>query len=243
METTFSDQQYDLYYPPGIERHWWNLARNRLLAGILEKDVKKPGVMLEVGCGRGVVVKDLDERGFEIRGVELAEVQPMKEAQSLVDAGTDVFDLPEEQRSMVSSLLLLDVLEHLPEDTEFLRNLANSFPNLSHVVVTVPARQELWSNYDAQVGHYRRYTLESLENMATELGWTLRKTGYFFRFSYLAMRLMSILGIKRSTQFEPPGKAARMFHGAVSVACGLEQRVLPGRVPGSSAFAVFSPIT
>ena len=28
MKTTFSDHLYDMCYPPGIEHHWWTLARN-----------------------------------------------------------------------------------------------------------------------------------------------------------------------------------------------------------------------
>ena len=241
METAFSDQQYDLYYPPGIECHWWTLARNRLLAAILRREISSARSLLEVGCGRGLVVKDLRERGFNVRGVELAGVAPLTEVEQLVDAATDVFDLPEASRRCVTGILLLDVVEHLPEVNTFLERLDASFPNLALVVLTVPAREELWSNYDLTVGHFRRYTLERLENIALDLGWSVRQTGYFFRLSYLPMRLMSLFGMKRNTRFDPPGKLMQPLHRLVSLLCRVEQVLLPQRIRGSSAYAVYQP--
>jgi hypothetical protein len=241
METAFSDQQYDLFYPPGIEHHWWTLARNRLLAGILRREAGDACSLLEVGCGRGVVVQGLKELGFDIQGVELADVTPMEEAQSLVDSGTDVFDLSEERRLKTTGLLLLDVIEHLPEAETFLDRLDASFPNLSLVIVTVPARQEIWSNYDSTVGHFRRYSLDMLDQLAADLGWSVKQSGYFFRLSYVAMRVMSFLGLDRNTSFEPPGKTARLLHRLMSAVCTLELRMLPRRVRGSSAYVVYRP--
>jgi hypothetical protein len=126
MKTTFSDHLYDMCYPPGIEYHWWTLARNRLLANILRSESGGTGVFLEVGCGKGVVVKSLKDCGFNIHGVELANVEPMEGAQLLVDSGTDACEWAIERRSQITGLLLLDVLEHLPEPEEFLKQLESS---------------------------------------------------------------------------------------------------------------------
>ena len=37
------------------------------------------------------------------------------------------------------------------------------FENAKHLVITVPARQELWTNYDVFNGHFKRYNLTDLE--------------------------------------------------------------------------------
>ncbi len=241
MSTTFSDYQYDLYYPPGIEHHWWTLARNRLLANILQREAGDNSAFLEVGCGKGLVVKSLKDCGFNIHGVELADVKPIEGARQFVDAGTDAFDWPVERRSEITGLLLLDVIEHLPEPEQFLKRLENNFPKLTVVIITVPTCQEIWSNYDAFSGHYRRYSLGMLRKLSTDLNWTTKSMGYFFRFPYLLMRLMSLLGIDRDTKIDPPGKSMRPLHGLVSVACRLEQALLPHRIRGSSAYAVYYP--
>ena len=241
MKTTFSEHQYDARYPTGIEYHWWTLARNLLLAKILRREFGDTGVFLEVGCGKGVVVKSLKDCGFNIRGVELADVKPMEGAQLLVDSGTDAFEWPLERRSEITGLLLLDVIEHLPEPEQFLEKLEGRFPKLAAVIITVPACQELWSNNDTFCGHYRRYSLAMLEKLSKDLNWTTKSAGYFFRLPYLPMRLMILLGIYHNSKLDPPGKAMRLLHRLVAAACLLEQALVPRRVRGSSAYAVFYP--
>lgn len=239
--TIFSDHQYDLFYPPGFEYHWWAQARNRLVAKILRRESGDTSVLLEVGCGKGVVVKSLNDWGFNIHGVELANVTPIEGAQLLVDSGTDAFEWAIEHGREVTVVLLLDVIEHLPEPEQFLKKLEGNFPKLAVVIITVPSRQELWSRYDSYNGHYRRYSLEMLEKLATNLNWTIKDTGYFFRVPYLLMRLMSLIGYARDTRIHSPGKVMRLFHRVVSAVCQLEQAILPRRIWGSSAYAVYYP--
>ena len=241
MKTTFTELQYELFYPPGIESHWWTLARNWLLARILRREAGDDSAFLEVGCGKGVVVKSLKDYGFNIHGVELADVEPMEGAQWLVDSGTDAIEWAIERRSKITGLLLLDVIEHLAEPEQFLKKLENSFPKLIVVIITVPTCQEIWSNFDNFCGHYRRYSLEMLEKLGTDLHWTTKSTGYFFRISYLPMRLMSLLKIDRNTRINPPGRAMRPLHRLVATACQMEEMLVPKRVKGSSAYAVYNP--
>jgi hypothetical protein len=46
------------------------------------------------------------------------------------------------------AILLRDVVEHIEDAGTFLRDLLRAFPNARHVLIAVPARMELWSNYD-----------------------------------------------------------------------------------------------
>ncbi len=108
MNTIFSDHQYELCYPSGVEYHWWTLARNRLVASILWREAGGTDVFLEVGCGKGVVVKSLKECGFNIHGVELADVTPLEGAQLLVDSGADAMEWAIERRSKITGILLLE---------------------------------------------------------------------------------------------------------------------------------------
>jgi len=237
--TAYSDTQYDMNYPPGIEYHWWNIARSRFILEVLRSECGGDGVFLEVGCGKGVEVKALREAGIETRGVELAEIAPLEEIQAYVQAGTDAIDLPEAQRAQVTGILLLDVIEHLPDPEAFLRSLVPGFPNLSLVVVTVPARQELWSNYDVYYGHFRRYSLDMLESLGAAMNWRQGRVGYFFQMLYLPARLLTALGFDRQTEFRPPGEGSRWLHRLVAGINSWCSRLLSPRVRGSSAYAVF----
>jgi 2-polyprenyl-3-methyl-5-hydroxy-6-metoxy-1,4-benzoquinol methylase len=208
---------------------------------LLKTESDTAGVFLEVGCGRGVVVKSLKDSGFDVHGVELADVTPVEGAEQMVDSGIDVFEWPIERREKITGLLLLDVIEHLPEPEQFLKRLESSFPKLRVVIITVPTRQEIWSNFDTLGGHYRRYTLEMLEQLSADIQWTLGNAGYFFRLPYLPMRVMSFLGIDRNTKFDPPATVLRPFHRLISGVCQIEQAVVPRRIRGSSAYAVYYP--
>ena len=119
--------------------------------------------------------------------------------------GSSAFDLPAAMRESFSALLLLDVLEHLPEPTEFLRRCEQAFPNARHVLVTVPARMEIWSNYDEYNGHFRRYTLETIARVADGTSLALRDSGYFFHALYAAARALSATTKQRETRLSAPG--------------------------------------
>lgn len=124
---------------------------------------------------------------------------------------------------------------------QFLQRLENSFPKLTAVVITVPTCQELWSNYDIFTGHHRRYTMDSLEELAANLNWTIKIAGYFLRISYLPMRLMAALGVDRNTRINAPSKAMRPLHRLVALLCQLEQAIIPRRIRGSSAYRCLLP--
>ena len=155
-ETAFDHEQFDTIYPEGVERHYWNRCRNQVIAEHLRR-IRAEGPLLEVGCGKGLVVHALRNAGFAITGVELAAVRPILEAAPYVRTATDARQLEVAQRNEVRTILLLDVIEHLEDPVAFLAELRSHFPALRHLLLTVPARQELFSNYDEFNGHFRRY--------------------------------------------------------------------------------------
>ncbi len=239
MNTAFTDDQFDQAYADGIEHHWWSLTRNSFVEAKVRQLVGGDARMLEVGCGRGIVVAHLRNAGIDCHGVELAEVAPLPAVAAHVLGGTDAVDLPATERAAYDALLLLDVIEHLDAPDDLLRRIAGAFPNLSHVFVTVPARSELWSNYDSFYGHRRRYSLAMLDALSVTLDWQLVGRGYFFHSVYVPAWLMSKLKIDRPVTIVAPRGAMRRLHRLVASAMLLDCRCLPGSLPGTSAYACF----
>src|SRR5262249_27698172 len=62
------------------------------------------------------------------------------------------------------SILYIDVLEHIEADRQELAEAANLLRPGGHVIVLSPAHPFLYSNFDAAIGHQRRYTKMSLRN-------------------------------------------------------------------------------
>jgi len=239
--TEFSGDQFALAYPDGIENHWWHLARNKIIAGVIKAFAGPTASVLDVGCGQGIAVKYLRAEGIDCTGVEPGEVKPLFPVEDHVRVGMEAGDLPPAERARYNTILLLDVIEHVSDPVIFLQQLFAVFPNLSHVIITVPARQELWSNYDDFYGHYRRYTIAMLKDLSVALRVSRTWASYFFRLAYPVGWIVANLAKERATKLSAPqsqmSKWANRFFAYVMVC---DYWFLPRQVPGMSVIACFS---
>ena len=62
-------------------------------------------------------------------------------------------------------ILLVDVIEHIKDDKKVLKKLFNKLKPFGKMVIFVPACQYLYSPFDRQIGHFRRYSIKSLESI------------------------------------------------------------------------------
>jgi SAM-dependent methyltransferase len=61
------------------------------------------------------------------------------------------------------SILYIDVIEHIEDDAQELRTAARLLRQGGHLFVIVPAHQSLYTAFDKLIGHYRRYSRDSLK--------------------------------------------------------------------------------
>lgn len=236
--TEFSQNEFDLAYPPGVEYNYWTVARNHVLWNTLRTHNWTHKKWIEVGSGRGIVLKHLRKKGVPVHGVELAPVAPLPEIAEYLESGRDICDCPADQRSEFEGVLLLDVIEHLPEPVSFLSQLRASLPNTRHWIITVPACPELWSNYDEFYGHHRRYSPEVLEDQLRQSGLRPIETRYFFHSLYPAARLLLGSGRKREIAIKAPEVWQRPIHQILGLGFYWESRLFPNRWPGTSLMCV-----
>lgn len=62
-------------------------------------------------------------------------------------------------------IILADVLEHLQNDKEILFELYKILNSKGRIIMFIPACQYLYSRFDREIGHFRRYSFETLENI------------------------------------------------------------------------------
>ncbi len=60
------------------------------------------------------------------------------------------------------TILYMDVLEHIQDDCAELQRAARLLNDQGHVIVLAPAHSFLFSAFDSQIGHYRRYDKAAL---------------------------------------------------------------------------------
>lgn len=238
-DTAFDATQYDKSYPDGVERHYWHRARNAVIATALRREGFGGARVLEIGCGRGLVTAALRAKGFDCRGVELADAVPAAGVAPFVRSGLAVQEVPDAERRGVRCALLLDVLEHVADPVAFLMQIREALPDLERLVITVPGRQELWSRWDEFYGHRCRYDRRLLRRELEAAGYSVRSARYFFHGLYPIALAINAVGATRSTSIKAPPES--LLHRFVGRCFDLESKILPGIVPGTSLLAVASP--
>lgn len=184
-------------------RHPWETAR--LLA--VEKLVRKLGLreprVLDVGCGDGYVITELQRR--------LGLGQIVAQDAHFTDEHLREFARPgaiftralDDIPFRADLVLLLDVLEHLEHPRELLSDLCEKrVARGGHFLITVPAFPALFTQHDVSLRHYRRYTRRDLEREVRDVGLELIESGHLFA-SLLAPRALSAVKERLLPQSTP----------------------------------------
>ena len=77
------------------------------------------------------------------------------------------------------SLVLLNVLEHLPDDNYALENCKFLLKPKGTLIILVPAYKFLFSRMDKELHHFRRYTAKSLRKKIAAQSFQINKSFYF----------------------------------------------------------------
>jgi SAM-dependent methyltransferase len=123
------------------------------------------GDILEVGSGHGVLTQRLADFGSVTASEPSARAAALLrerfasdprikvvEADAAGAAGGATFD----------SIVLVNVLEHIPGDVDALRALREALRPGGKIAIYVPAFNLLYSNFDRTIGHHRRYRRKTL---------------------------------------------------------------------------------
>lgn len=235
-DTAFTDKQYDDVYPQGIEHHWWNVARNGMVSDLIRwverRQTVPVGRMLEIGCGRGFAVEYLRDNGHDCYGVELAPLRVDERLRVHVWTGQDCLALPEEFRNKVELVLLLDVIEHIDDAAAFIGQVRDAYPNCCWLIVSVPARMELWSDFDRQYGHFRRYDLQTLREELARAGAKTIRARYRFTILYPLLYALVRWGKGRPSANRTP--VLTLLHRLFGALIRRETWVMPDFVYGTS---------
>jgi 2-polyprenyl-3-methyl-5-hydroxy-6-metoxy-1,4-benzoquinol methylase len=182
--------------------HWYYRTKRRPLNRCFAEAaavVRKLDIV-DVGAGSGAFSEALIDRFPDhIRNVirvdlnysEVGRVRDGRLAGGVVEHRRD---LPDEIRGAM--VLLMDVLEHVPDDRQFLQSVVARCRGGNRVFITVPAFDLLWSSKDEYLGHYRRYSLAGLCSVAETSSVTITHAyylfGLFFPGAYVTRRLLRV---------------------------------------------------
>ncbi len=187
------------------QRHWWFVARRRimrrLIAAILPPRAET--LIVDVGCGTGANIAQLAS-DYRCLGID-SSAEAIGLAQSRFPAVKFLMGCaPEDLGPLVQEidlLMMMDVLEHVPDDSPLLSRLVAAVRPGTHLLLSVPADMALWGEHDESFGHYRRYDREGFARLWSGLPVSCRLLSYFNSRLYWPVRAVRAIGRLR-------GKAA-----------------------------------
>jgi len=237
METQYDQDHFQFNYPDGIENNYWNFARNKIILNTIKK--YPVGNIVDVGAGRGIVTGYLHNHGISIRGFELGTTTPISNSNAPVIYNTDVLSIPKsDAKANYNAVSFFDVIEHIENPVSFMKSILSHFENAEYLIIAVPSRKELWSNFDDYYGHFRRYNLHDLRNEVTQVGFEVLTCRYFFHSLYFAILLNNLIAKKRTIAFKPPTGIFKTINAFLGTIFYLEKFIVPGSWYGSSIICV-----
>ena len=243
---TFSEPQAvsmaDEWFEFATADHFWMQWRHRILVRALRRGETQVRNALEIGCGHGVARDMLEhDLGIPIDGCDLnrTALETAKPGKGQLF----LYNIMDQKRSLLGrydAVFLLDVIEHIDDDTAFLRAALRHLRSGGVVAVNVPANTLFFSDYDRAAGHVRRYTPNGLRKLLDSCGvetktlepWGMLMTPLLVIRKALLRRAKPSEAIR--TGFVPPNGAWRvLLHGMKNL-----ETALPFQMPfGTSILA------
>ena len=204
---------------------FWFQHRNACIVETVKR-LPPGGLLCDVGGGNGYVARGLQDAGFDVallepgpKGVANARKRGV---QQVIRGRVEDLDV---RPGAVFGVGLFDVLEHVPDDAAFLREIHGLLAPGGRVYLTVPAYSWLWSHEDIDAGHFRRYSRAALCRVLQDAGFQVEFASYFFTFLPLPILLMRALpfrlglpkrGSIGSDHRSPRGLVSRLLQASMS---------------------------
>jgi 2-polyprenyl-3-methyl-5-hydroxy-6-metoxy-1,4-benzoquinol methylase len=185
--------------------HFWYRGRHKLLLNVLRKEILRHhgsanglhAIDMGGGCGGWVEYLHLHNFGtFHELALGDSSMRALSLAEPVVGSFAtryqiDLLDLGWcEEWDIV---FLLDVLEHIPDHEEVLRQVNRSMRPGGLLFVTAPALNFFWTYNDELSQHQRRYSKQDFRGLGKQANLDLLRTEYFMFFLSPALLLSRIL--------------------------------------------------
>jgi SAM-dependent methyltransferase len=198
------------------DRSFWFRHRNECIVAAM-RAFEPAGPVFDIGAGNGCVSAALIGAGIEAVALEPGpEGAANARRRGLDPVICSTVENARFRKRSLSAVGLFDVIEHIQDDSRFLHRLSELMIDRGRLYVSVPAFAFLWSLEDDYAGHFRRYTVRSLNRLLEVSGFRPEFSSYFFAPlvlpAFVLRSVPSRLGFRRA--FSP--ERARAEHSGLT---------------------------
>jgi ubiquinone/menaquinone biosynthesis C-methylase UbiE len=174
--------------------YWWFVSRRELALTLLDTYAKtQNATILDVGCGTGAVLSELESRGHAI-GIDLSHdaltFSNDRGLNHLVYANAEQLPFVD---NLFDAVVSLDTIEHVPDHESAIAEIFRTLKPGGVFVMNVPAFNWLWGPHDIALMHQRRYTRQQVKSLLVSQGFQVEKLSYsvFFLFPAVILRRLA----------------------------------------------------
>ena len=141
--------------------HFWRNYTYLLVKKFIGKKI------LEVGAGIGsfteiyikeksyITLSEVDNFNYQTLKKKFNLQKNVKVENKLIQQFNETFD----------TVLYISVLEHIENDKKEITDAIEKFENKGHLIICVPAHNYMYSNFDKEIGHFRRYDMNFFDTL------------------------------------------------------------------------------
>lgn len=193
------------------DSYWWFVGKRMFIFNFIKK---KPGAVLDIGCGTGIMIEHLSRISKNVIGIDsdplaLFYSKDRLGVRKLVSCDARFISMKD---NIFDLIIASDLLEHIAEDEMVLNEITRVLKSGGKLIATVPAFNFLWSKHDEVVHHVRRYDINLLKRKIQKTKLTVEKISYTnmfaFPFAFLLRNLRRFIPFYRETKtdlfYTPP---------------------------------------
>jgi len=224
-------------------KHWWIRTRFQYIEKLFNFFNRGNLNVAEYGCGSGQNLWYLKTQSPSIGKVKSAVgIDPNLPAEFKGDWCDENFrlssNLNECSEEKADVLLAMDVLEHVDNDEEVLKQWVSTMKPDGSILITVPAFQSLWSYHDEFLEHRKRYTRKELLEVAKKAG--LEPVYLKYAFGYLFPVVFIVRKFSKGSKDQQDLKLPNPVINLIMILLGKIEKVLGGNpFFGTSVIGIF----
>lgn len=161
------------------DHYWWFVSRRRMAMRLLKRHGDSIDKVLDVGCGTGAMLQELQANWPESEGLDFSELAlelaGERGLKGLHLGSAEEMPLAD---SEFDAIVSLDTLEHVEHDDRAAAEMFRVLKPGGLLVLNVPAYQWLWGPHDVALMHYRRYTRGHLAKVLKTAGFEVERLSY-----------------------------------------------------------------
>ncbi len=161
------------------ENDFWHKNKDRILIKLV-----KPGKVLDIGAGTGSFTLKLAKLGMDVTYIDASKkyytiAKKRAKNENLRLGFINGYFPSKKIKGKFDNIIISGFIEHIEDDRKLLTDIYKLLNNGGRMILLTSAYPSLYSNFDRNVGHYRRYSKIGLRTKMQMAGFNVKFLKYW----------------------------------------------------------------